>query len=80
MDRNELLALTRAEFLRLFLDGVESSIQLSVETMFKKADRSSSMVAQRRFLDARSILQNQVADLRHQMQKIHGKKSSKRVR
>lgn len=68
MDRNELLASTRAEFFRSFLDGVESSMQLSIEGLFKKADRSSTSLAQRRYLDARSVLQNQVADLRHQMQ------------
>src|ERR1039457_5149166 len=68
MDRYDLLTSTRAEFLRSFLHGVESSMQPSIESLFTKADHAATSVLQRRYLDARSILQNQIAALQHQMQ------------
>jgi hypothetical protein len=69
MDRNELLSLSRAEFLRSFDESVERSLPVSVEALFKKADRSASSVEQRRYLDARTLLRNQIAEFRRHMNK-----------
>ncbi|MES2931868.1 MAG: DUF1631 family protein [Pseudomonadota bacterium] len=69
MDRNDLLAATRAEYLRGFLFSVDQSVTQSVEALFKKADSSYSALDQGRYLDARGILRDRDTDLRMQMHK-----------
>lgn len=56
MDRKDLLASTRTEFLRAFQDAITDLIPRSVEHLFNKADHSHSSVIQSRFLDARGVL------------------------
>lgn len=69
VDRNDLLASTRAVFVRAFVDGLESCIKLSAENLFAKADRGVSFQVQRRLLDARGILQKKSFDVKAQMKK-----------
>ncbi|MEO6353587.1 MAG: DUF1631 family protein [Burkholderiaceae bacterium] len=64
MDRKDLLASTRTEFLRAFQDAIDDLILLSVEHLFNKADHSHSSVIQGRFLDARGVLIARGASLR----------------
>ena len=63
IDRNELLATTRAVFVKTFAEGLESSINQGVERLFDKADRCKTATDQRRYLDARGILQKQTEQL-----------------
>ena len=42
MDPKELLATTRAEFLRAFSDAAQKAIPRCIEDLFKKADASYS--------------------------------------
>ena len=56
MDRKDLLASTRVEFLRAFQNAIDDLIPRSVEHLFDKADHSHSSINQRRFLDARGVL------------------------
>lgn len=56
MDRKNLLASTRAEFLQAFQGAIDDLIPRSVEHLFDKADHSHSSVNQGRFLDARGVL------------------------
>ena len=69
MDRNDLLAATRDEFLRAFIESVEKSIALSMEDFFHKAD--TTFVAQERnsYFDARRVLQDRGDELMQQMKK-----------
>ncbi|MES2073071.1 MAG: DUF1631 family protein [Pseudomonadota bacterium] len=69
MDSNELLATTRAEFLRTFVDAVNTSIPLGIETLFKKADQSQSSIEQGWMLTARSVLRVRQEQLVQQMRK-----------
>ena len=69
MDLNDLLATTRAEFLRVFLDATQKTIPRCIEDFFKKADVSYSSSEQGRLLNARSLLQDQGASLTYQMSK-----------
>lgn len=56
MDRKDLLASTRTEFLRAFQHAIDDLIPRSVEHLFDKADHSHSSINQGRFLDARGVL------------------------
>ncbi len=67
MDPKELLATTRAEFLRAFSDATQKAIPRCIEDLFKKADASYSSSEQGRLLNARSVLQEQSASLVQQM-------------
>jgi len=69
VDRNDLLASTRAVFVRSFVDGLEASIKLSAESLFAKADRGATFQAQRRLLDARGVLEKKSFDVKMQMKK-----------
>ncbi|HEY8026426.1 MAG TPA: DUF1631 family protein [Burkholderiaceae bacterium] len=69
VDRNDLLASTRAVFVRAFVDGLEICIKLSAENLFAKADRGVSFQVQRRLLDARGVLQKKSFDVKAQMKK-----------
>ena len=69
IDRNELLATTRAVFVKTFAEGLESSINQGVERLFEKADRCKTASDQRRYLDARGILQKQNSQLQTQLKK-----------
>ncbi len=63
MDRKDLLASTRTEFLRAFQDAIGDLIPRSVEHLFIKADNSHSSVNEGRFLDARGVLVTRGASL-----------------
>ncbi|MES2106195.1 MAG: DUF1631 family protein [Pseudomonadota bacterium] len=69
MDSNKLLATTRAEFLRTFVDAVNTSIPLAVEALYKKADHSRSSIEQGWVLTARSVLRVRQEHLVQQMHK-----------
>ena len=69
VDRTELLASTRTEFLNAFVAGIEPTLSACVQRLFEKADRCPNWIGQRRFLDARGILQNRLGDLLTQMQR-----------
>lgn len=69
VDRTELLASTRTEFLGTFVAGIEPSMSTSLESLFAKAERSTNWAAQRRYLDARGILQNRFGEFQLQMQR-----------
>lgn len=69
MDPKDLLATTRAEFLRSFIDSTQKVIPRCIEDLFKKADASYSSSEQGRLLNARAVLQEQDASLTQQMGK-----------
>ena len=69
VDRNDLLASTRAVFVRSFVDGLDACIKRSAENLFGKADRGGTFQAQRRFLDARGVLEKKSFDVKAQMKK-----------
>lgn len=69
MDSNTLLATTRTEFLRTFVDAVNTSIPYSVEALYKKADQSHSSIEQGWMLTARSVLRVRQEHLVQQMRK-----------
>lgn len=69
IDRNELLASTRAVFVRTFVEGLEATIKLSAENLLVKADRGATSQAQRRMLEARTVLHKKDWDLKAQMKK-----------
>jgi len=69
IDRTELLASTRTEFLSAFVAGIEPTLSACVQHLFEKADRCPNWIGQRRYLDARGILQNRLGDLLTQMQR-----------
>ncbi|MBX9869183.1 MAG: DUF1631 domain-containing protein, partial [Burkholderiaceae bacterium] len=56
---SNLLATTRAEFLRVFVDAAQKIVPRCIEDFFKKADSSYSSSEQGRFLNARSVLLEQ---------------------
>ncbi|MCU6434436.1 DUF1631 domain-containing protein [Undibacterium sp. Jales W-56] len=58
MDPNDLLATTRAEFMRAFIAAVQKTLPRSIEELFGKADLSHSSSEQGRYLNARSVLQD----------------------
>ncbi|HTD05736.1 DUF1631 family protein [Undibacterium sp.] len=69
MDSNTLLATTRAEFLRTFVEAVNASIPLSIEALYKKADQSHSSIEQGWMLTARSVLRVRQEHMVQQMRK-----------
>ena len=69
MDRNEMLASTRAGFLQAFLTAVDQAIANAAKALFRKADFSFSAVEQRSLLDAQRVLTTQQAALRVHMQR-----------
>lgn len=66
---NDLLAATRAEFLRLFLDAMQKTLPHCIDDLFKKADSSYSSSEQGRLLNSRSTLMDQGGMLLRQMSK-----------
>ena len=56
---SNLLATTRVEFLRAFVDAAQKIVPRCIEDLFKKADSSYSSSEQGRFLNARSALLEQ---------------------
>jgi hypothetical protein len=69
IDRNDLLASTRAVFVNTFADGIDGVIKQSAEALFSKADRSPTAQAQRRMLEARGVLEKKSFDIKVQMKK-----------
>ncbi|MBV8636092.1 MAG: DUF1631 family protein, partial [Burkholderiaceae bacterium] len=69
IDRNELLASTRAIFVRTFGEGLDAVVKQSAEALFTKADRSPTAQAQRRLLEARGVLEKKSFDVKAQMKK-----------
>lgn len=53
---NQLLAIARAEFLRVFNDVAQKIVPRCIEDLFKKADSSYTSTEQGRFLNARGAL------------------------
>jgi Protein of unknown function (DUF1631) len=56
MNRNDLLAATRNQFLRDFGQCVPKLIETSVDSLFTKADKAQSSAAERRYLEVRNAL------------------------
>ena len=69
IDRNDLLASTRAIFVRAFVDGLESVIKQSAENLFAKAERASTSQGQKRMIEARGVLEKKSFDLKAQAKK-----------
>ena len=69
IDRNDLLASTRAVYVNTFADGLDGVIKKSAEALFAKADRSPTAQAQRRMLEARGVLEKKSFDIKVQMKK-----------
>ena len=69
MDLNQLLATTRAEFLRTFVDAVNNSLPHAIEGLYTKADQSRSSIEQGWVLTARSVLRVRQEQLVQQMRK-----------
>jgi len=69
IDRNDLLASTRAIFVRTFVDGLESVIKQSAENLFAKGERASTSQGQKRMLEARGVLEKKSFDLKAQTKK-----------
>lgn len=67
MDRNDLLAATRAEFMHSFTVSLDEAIQLGAVHLFHKADSAPSLPEQGRLLDARSILMNKEIALKRNL-------------
>ncbi len=56
MDRNDLLAATRDQFLRSFTESLPLVVERSVPALFHKAEKAQSGVEERRFFDVRTVL------------------------
>ncbi|MGL6040871.1 MAG: DUF1631 family protein, partial [Deefgea sp.] len=69
MDRNDLLIATRTTFLSEFNQRIALVLELVVAQLFSKADRASSMVEQRQFLEARQFVMTHGAVLEQQLVK-----------
>ncbi len=69
MDRNALLAATRAEFLKSFLESIDSAMAMATVTVFRKADLSFSPTEQRTLLDAYRVLKDRQPELRIHFQR-----------
>ncbi|WP_171013997.1 DUF1631 family protein [Chitinivorax sp. B] len=67
MDRNDLLAATRAEFMHAFVDPLEALLQRCSEHLFQKADAHPSPVERRKLMDARDILSRQTSLLKQNL-------------
>ena len=69
MDRNELLSVTRAEFLQAFMTAADQAVAGASRTLFRKADFSFSAIEQRSLLDAQRVLNTQQPVLRTHLQR-----------
>ncbi|KAF0813976.1 hypothetical protein IGB42_01655 [Andreprevotia sp. IGB-42] len=67
MDRNDLLAATRSEFLRAFAADLDGLADRAAASLFERADHASSMLEQRKLLDARTILLTHTQSLNAQV-------------
>ena len=67
MDRNALLASTRAEFMRCFLDAFDACLPRSRNALFSAADASFNASEQHRLLAGFKLLTERHADLRQQL-------------
>lgn len=67
MDRNDLLAATRAEFLRAYSEPLDHVIQRAEGHVFDKARDAPSLLEQSLFLDVRAVLLNQHIALKRQL-------------
>ena len=67
MDRNDLLAATRAEFLRGFSASLDDVIRDGAAQLFEKASNSPTLMEQSRLRDARGVLLNQNIALKRQL-------------
>jgi Protein of unknown function (DUF1631) len=64
MNRNDLLAATRDQFLRDFSKCVPAIIDTCVNTLYSKAEKARSSADERRFLDVRTVLTARGATLK----------------
>ena len=69
IDRNDLLASTRAVFVRTFVDALETVINVSADNLFAKAERANTSQMQKHLLEARGVLHKKSFDLKAQMKK-----------
>ena len=69
MDRNDLLIATRTTFLSEFNLRIALVLESVVSQLFSKADRASSMVEQRQFLEARQFVMSHGAILEQHLVK-----------
>ncbi|MBV8657399.1 MAG: DUF1631 family protein [Burkholderiales bacterium] len=60
MDRNDILSAARAEFLKAFADAFAKLPPASLETLFVLAEKSPSVIDQRRYFDAHSALKTRI--------------------
>ncbi|WP_035060226.1 DUF1631 family protein [Andreprevotia chitinilytica] len=67
MDRNDLLAATRSEFLRAFAAELNGLTERCVQSLFERADHAGSMADQHKLLDARTVLLTAGQDLNRQL-------------
>ena len=67
MDRNALLASTRAEFMRCFLGAFDAALPRTRSALFSAADASFHALEQRRLLAAFKLLNERHVDLRLQL-------------
>ncbi len=67
MDRNDLLAVTRAEFLAAFSAVLAGLITRSADNLFGAAERTINSSEARQLMDARAILTTQGEELRRQI-------------
>lgn len=63
MDRNDLLAASRAEFLRVFLKSAEESLPLAFKELAKKAEACSVSGERAQLLSARRVLMDREGEL-----------------
>jgi hypothetical protein len=64
MNRNDLLAATRDQFLRDFSKCVPALIDTCVNTLYSKAEKARSSADERRYLDVRTVLTTRGATLK----------------
>lgn len=67
MDKNELLAAAREEFLKIFSEHLDGVLEQSGERLFTAAEQSKNMAEQRLCLDARALLASQAPEVKTQM-------------
>lgn len=67
MDRNDLLAVTRAEFLSAYSGVLADLIKRSADNLFGAAERTINSSEARQLLDARAVLTTQGDELRRQI-------------
>lgn len=67
MDKNELLAAAREEFLKIFSAHLDGVLEQSGDRLFAAAEQSKNMAEQRLCLDARGVLAAQALEVKAQM-------------